>query len=561
MPSSHDNHEHGTLKWLLSLDNNSFIRNSFQIILGRHADNNGINHYQNILEKNGNKIQIISDLYNSKEARNIHQRQDISDAAFKYKHPIRWRIVHTFRPRQYVLSDHAPNGVPIHHGSRLPLHNQSRDVTGTDISASINRLHDRLINLEFKLDAAHDPRPAKTLGNEKTRYIFNLSTSNQWRRHAVGITRVERELACYLKQFGNVEYVLWDAGSQSLKKLDIAHVNAILSPAWSDPESGCIPYDAAHLAEFPVSRDDIYISVGLDWDHAPTSDVLRYLNRFDARAVLACHDTVPVQFPEFLAREEIAEEFREHLVEMAHGSVKVWANSQTSKRDLIRFWESVKLECDLPTVFTAPLASYATQSKLPILNERDRAILEEVFAKGDYVLYVSSVEPRKNHKLMLDIWRDLWTDRGAACPQFVQVGMRGWGCEETLQRIPRMASYTGGKINTLFQVSDDLLAHLYHNCSFTVFPSLYEGWGLAATEALEFGKVCVVANNSSLEEATQDLAPSYHPHDFLGWKAEIERLLDDIPYRKSLEENIKNKYKSITWKEFGKEFCNNIIMD
>jgi glycosyltransferase involved in cell wall biosynthesis len=104
-----------------------------------------------------------------------------------------------------------------------------------------------------------------------------------------------------------------------------------------------------------------------------------------------------------------------------------------------------------------------------------------------------------------------------------------------------------------------LLAHLYHNCAFTVFPSLYEGWGLAATEALAFGKVCVVANNSSLTEATQELMPAYHPLDFLGWKGEIERLLDDLPYRQSLESEISLHYKHSTWNDFGKAFCDHLL--
>jgi glycosyltransferase involved in cell wall biosynthesis len=245
---------------------------------------------------------------------------------------------------------------------------------------------------------------------------------------------------------------------------------------------------------------------------------------------------------------------------MAQGSTKVWAISQATKRDLVRFWESARLEHDLPEVFSVPLGSYAG-ARLPTLNDHDRAVLRDVFGKGEYVLYVSSVEPRKNHRLMIDIWRELWAERGADCPQFVYVGMKGWGSGDMLQRVSRMNAYIGGKINGLHDVSDNLLAHLYQHCTFTVFPSLYEGWGLAATEALGFGKVCVVADNSSLGEATQHLMPAYHPLDFPGWKAEIERLLDDDTYRQSLEDRISDKYRSLTWNDVGERICRNMILE
>lgn len=77
---------------------------------------------------------------------------------------------------------------------------------------------------------------------------------------------------------------------------------------------------------------------------------------------------------------------------------------------------------------------------------------------------------------------------------------------------------------------------------------------LAATEAMSFGKVCVVSNNSAMPEATQNLVPSYHPQDFFGWLNEIRKLIVDTKYRQTLEKNIQQNFSIRTWEDFGKEF-------
>jgi len=561
MDGNFTENQSGILPWLMSLDDASFIENVFHVVLGREADPVGTEHYLNVLKKGG-RLQVISDLFHSVEAGKHAQRQDIADAAFKYRHPIRSRLVNVFKPVRFASSA-SSRGMPRPlTQSHLP---EASDTTSYQslfdaIHGKGNTLMDQLLKLEYRLDHAQSVEADDILGDGETRYLFNLSSSNQWRSHPVGIIRVEREIATYLRRFRNVDYVLWDTQKQCLRQLSRAHADRILTPEWCDPDVTLIPYDPALLRMATISTGDTYISVGLDWDHAPTSQVMEYLRPLGGKLILACHDTVPVQFPELLVRDEIGQEFRQHLIEMAHGAERVWAVSQATKTDLWQFWQSARIERALPEIVSIPLASYTDTSRLPVLNQRDHAIMRSVFLKGDYVLYVSSVEPRKNHKLLFDIWRDLWNERGADCPQFVFVGMVGWGCGDTMQRLTRMAAYIGNKITGLQRVSDDLLQHLYHHASFVVFPSLYEGWGLGATEAMQHGKVCVVSNNSSLTEATQGLMPAFHPLDFLGWKAEIERLLDDLSYRRSLENMIAEKYRSLTWDDTGARFCSELVL-
>lgn len=219
------------------------------------------------------------------------------------------------------------------------------------------------------------------------------------------------------------------------------------------------------------------------------------------------------------------------------------------------------MEITLPPVEVIPLGAMERAAQLPELTAKEVDTLRHILVGGNYILYVSSLEARKNHRMLVNVWRELYRERGKACPQLIFVGMNGWGVDDLRQQIGRMPVFKDdAKIVWLNGVSDALLAHLYANCSFTVFPSLYEGWGLAAAESMSYGKACVISNNSSLQQATQGLMPAYHPGDYFGWKAEISRLIDDSEYKENLEKKIEGQYRQRTWADFSRDFCEKLLV-
>ena len=304
-----------------------------------------------------------------------------------------------------------------------------------------------------------------------------------------------------------------------------------------------------------LERADVFVSVGLDWDLSPTADIYRFVSESGSRCVLACYDTVPLLFPEYCVRQNFDRLFQQHFVDVAHTAHRVFAISDNSKRDLESFWKGADLATALPEVVALPLASIPAPDVLPPLAPDSFNRVSEVIAVGDYALYVSSFESRKNHRLLISVWRDLFLELGDRCPRLVLVGMAGWGTDDLADEIRRMAAFHAKKIIWLTGISDSVLQHLYKHCAFTLFPSLYEGWGLAATESMAFGKACVVATGSSLEEATQRLMPTLHPLDFHGWKSIIAKLATDTAYRQSLEAAIHKHYKARSWASFADDFA------
>ncbi len=95
-------------------------------------------------------------------------------------------------------------------------------------------------------------------------------------------------------------------------------------------------------------------------------------------------------------------------------------------------------------------------------------------------------------------------------PKLILAGQRGWRTEDLFDLLARTGSL-GGTVIVAETPTDAELAFLYRHCLFTVFPSLYEGWGLPIGESLWFGKHCIASKTSSMPQVGGDLADYVDP--------------------------------------------------
>ncbi len=394
------------------------------------------------------------------------------------------------------------------------------------------------------------------------RLVQNITSSSRWFGPAVGIIRVETELTRYLAARYEVTHVCLDQENQRFHVVPPAVVQRIIANApgeHPDVEHALAnrSADLQGAAALVPASDDIFVSLGSDWSF----QVPRLLADMYARpqAVFACYDSIPLIYPEKTPDPNFENQFKRHYVDMAHTARGVFAISKHSKSDLTAFWKRADVATTVPHVEAIPLASLPPSQRSSDLSAGDRATLESVDDGSGFVLYVSSIEPRKNHEILLHIWRDLFRARRMKMPTLVFVGRRGWGSESLIAQMQRMLAFRAKKIIWLTDLGDDLLSQLYARCQFSVFPSIYEGWGLGVSEAMSFGKVCAVANTSSLEEAAQGLMPALHPLDFPGWHQLVIRLIDDLAYRRQLEAEISSKYQQRSWAQVGRDFCDTLL--
>jgi glycosyltransferase involved in cell wall biosynthesis len=163
-----------------------------------------------------------------------------------------------------------------------------------------------------------------------------------------------------------------------------------------------------------------------------------------------------------------------------------------------------------------------------------------------FVLSVGTLEARKNHELLYQLWRRLAARHGPALPPLVWAGRPGWLTADLLQRV-RRDPLTRERVLLLPGVTDPHLRWLYGGCRFTLYPSHYEGWGLPVAEALAQGKWCVCSDASSLPEIAPGLVGLHDPLDLDGCRRLAERALFEDGFLEQQERRLRRLFRPTPW--------------
>lgn len=164
-----------------------------------------------------------------------------------------------------------------------------------------------------------------------------------------------------------------------------------------------------------------------------------------------------------------------------------------------------------------------------------------------YVLFVSTIEARKNHLLMFRVWKRLMDEsNGTDVPTLVFAGRKGWLVEDLFQQLDN-TRWLNGKIMHIASPTDDELAALYENCLFTVFPSLAEGWGLPVAESLAFGQPCLASATTAIPEAGGRFARYFDPENVADAFRVIRETLNDREGLEAWRNQIRRDFVPADW--------------
>jgi glycosyltransferase involved in cell wall biosynthesis len=252
------------------------------------------------------------------------------------------------------------------------------------------------------------------------------------------------------------------------------------------------------------------------------------------RLLVLVYDTTPLDYPDFAA-EGHAERFASYFRFGVTVASDILCISAATCESVRKWCAKLGIETSKKRFHVVPLAS-------SLSDERVQAAPIPELADVPYVLYCATLEPRKNHLVLLRAWSRLVEKRGrTAMPMLVLVGRWGWRIEATRQILagdPNLA----GTVKIFSFLPDRQLKWLYERALFTVFPSVAEGWGLGATESLDLGTPVLISDIAALQEASQRLMPALLPDDEPGWRDGIDRLISEPELRQSLRKAIAEKY-------------------
>lgn len=263
-----------------------------------------------------------------------------------------------------------------------------------------------------------------------------------------------------------------------------------------------------------------------------------HVRRCGWRGLYFLHDLIPLTHPEYCRPGE-ADKHRQRLLTMLGSGSGVLVNSQATAQELERFARQEGLP--VPALAVAPLAPgrmALAASARPL--------------DGPYFVMLGTIEPRKNHLLLLQLWRDWALHLGAATPRLVVIGQRGWECEQVLDMLERCPALQGVVLE-LARCSDAELATWLAHAQALLFPSFAEGFGMPLVEALCMGVPVLASDLAAFREVAGDVPEYLSPLDGLGWMQAVEHYAQPDAERRRAQLERMQSWQAPTWEAHFEE--------
>ena len=306
-----------------------------------------------------------------------------------------------------------------------------------------------------------------------------------------------------------------------------------------------LPFNVAmsHQSPNPFSQGDVFVSMGIDWDQKDLAVVSEIRKRSGLRVVWFCYDLIPIKLPH-LCFPGVSDKFSLYFKNVAGVADLILCISVSTMKDLAGYL-SIQ-ECHAPRLDVIRLGCALPPSSVYSYSQK----IDTLIRSKKYLLYVSTIERRKNHETLYRAYVQLIESGLTDLPPLVFIGMRGWGVSDFLNDL-QLDHRVKDKIILLTDVSDNDLATLYRACYFTLYPSLYEGWGLPVAESLAFGKFCLASNSSSIPEIAGSLLEYLDPWDVPNWADRIRYYILNPAEVQRREEAIRQEYRVHSWDDSG----------
>jgi glycosyltransferase involved in cell wall biosynthesis len=218
------------------------------------------------------------------------------------------------------------------------------------------------------------------------------------------------------------------------------------------------------------------------------------------------------------------------------------AVSEATRRDIINAYHISPEK--ISVIYEAADPRFEPQLRSVVEAMRTRYHLPE-----HYLLYVGTIEPRKNLTRLLKVWESLYLAQEV--PPLVIVGQPGWLTGEFFMALENSPARAGVLLTGYIQDSD--LPALYSGATALVFPSLYEGFGLPPLEAMACGTPVLCSNVSSLPEVVEDVALMFDPTDDEAMAQALRRIVRDKALHTTLKEQSLCQAARFSWGRAAQE--------
>lgn len=301
------------------------------------------------------------------------------------------------------------------------------------------------------------------------------------------------------------------------------------------------------MAVGPLPSGSVLLELDAVWNVVRVDRAALYqsLRERGVRVAALLYDLLPQQHPEWFDPPVVGLSDRVLRAVAEHADTVVAISRHTA--DSFTAWAAQQgLHSPEPSVVT--LGADA-------VRHRRAGGVGSVPVSGRYLLVVGTVEPRKNHRTLLDAHKIVAADHPDL--ELVVVGRAGWRNDAVVERLAA-SSTSGGSVHWLADVDDETLSALYSGAFLVAVPSITEGYGLPVVEALAHGVPVVSSNGGALPEAGGDMVDYVDPLDVQGWAAAIGKHLRDSDHHQRMRRRA-GTYRAAAWADTARSLADVLL--
>lgn len=490
---------------LLSLHDEDFVRCAYLTLLGRSPDPSGLTHYVGLLRNGVAKGRIVAGIARSPEGKGkAATLPGLRETMWQHRRRVPSLMGHLLRrvfatalePLAMQIRSSENTVFRMHRESetRLARLESSTGELRTLLHSNKDALQ-RLTSGPRVRTPAHAPAPDVAPPARQIYYYVDHTIACPTN---TGMQRVARRLGDALVKAGeSVTFVKWDAERKQLALLtkdELRYLGQWNGPKLADSELRRYPYSSAGGNAVPM-----HAGVEPGWLVVPevthityqagpmTLDVLGAAKKMGLKTAFVFYDATPLRRPEL---QPMADAHATYMQQLMLADLVVPISN----------WVSADLSAFLRLDQSATVGPAPRIEPIPLPGESQLAarikVAEESVGAAPYLLSVGSIVPHKNQVALIHAF-DAYCRSNASTPwKLTLAGNLHPDLAEELSLI----SSKNPRIVYVGEVDDDRLVELYKGCSFTVFPSVMEGFGLPILESLWFGKPCICANFGAMAE-------------------------------------------------------------
>ena len=405
----------------------------------------------------------------------------------------------------------------------------------------------------LRQDAQANASGGKQGNNAVATLHLDVSDLLKYLRVNIGMTGIQRVqisvIASILKYFPqrNIDFVFCGKRAGQIYSIADGRISDLLDEV-NHPKVSRAKLDLrlraarARAAPAAVRAADVFMLLGGYWNFRTYAETIEMLHRQGLKVGVYIYDLIPLTHPHYFALP-LRTSFRRQFAKVMKEVDFACTISEFVANDLRRALADTLQR-------SIPVAAVTLAQETP---KRAAQIDQDFVAQTprEFVLCVCTLEVRKNHLLLLDVWSSLYARHGDKLPSLILVGKWGWKIKPLRERL-QQSNYVDGKIVILGSLTEARLAYLYETCLFTIFPSFVEGWGLPVGESLAFGKPCIASDTSSIPEVGGNLVRYIDPYDIEAAEAMIEKTMSDRNDLADWTARVRREFKPRSWRDVTK---------